>query len=150
MGNMHMRHSQYEVENPNERGRAKMINDDHIYPVQGSKKGIKNEAFLKVNGLVYDRKTHISWENLWFPVDFPLNQSIEKRVALMWHSNAGRGWQRVKRLSAVSRYHTTAAAPPEVPARCRDFSVKGTISIAKHVILIDINDINYILVILKL
>jgi len=22
-------------------------------------------------------KPHISWENLWFPVDFPLNQSIE-------------------------------------------------------------------------
>ena len=21
-------------------------------------------------------KSHISWENLWFPVDFPLNQSI--------------------------------------------------------------------------
>ena len=24
-------------------------------------------------------KPHISWENLWFPVDFPLNQSIEIR-----------------------------------------------------------------------
>ena len=22
-------------------------------------------------------KTHIYWENLWFPVDFPLNQSID-------------------------------------------------------------------------
>ena len=22
-------------------------------------------------------KPHIQWENLWFPVDFPLNQSIE-------------------------------------------------------------------------
>ena len=22
-------------------------------------------------------KTHISWENRWFPVDFPLNRSIE-------------------------------------------------------------------------
>jgi hypothetical protein len=22
-------------------------------------------------------KPHISWENLWFPVDFPLNQSID-------------------------------------------------------------------------
>jgi hypothetical protein len=22
-------------------------------------------------------KPHIYWENLWFPVDFPLNQSIE-------------------------------------------------------------------------
>jgi hypothetical protein len=22
-------------------------------------------------------KHHISWENLWFPVDFPLNQSID-------------------------------------------------------------------------
>ena len=22
-------------------------------------------------------KPHILWENLWFPVDFPLNQSIE-------------------------------------------------------------------------
>jgi hypothetical protein len=25
-------------------------------------------------------KPHISWENLWFPVDFPLNQSIEKII----------------------------------------------------------------------
>ena len=25
-------------------------------------------------------KPHISWENLWFPVDFPLNQSIDKRI----------------------------------------------------------------------
>jgi len=22
-------------------------------------------------------KPHISWDNLWFPVDFPLNQSID-------------------------------------------------------------------------
>ena len=26
-------------------------------------------------------KPHISWENRWFPVDFPLNQSIEKNIA---------------------------------------------------------------------
>ena len=24
-------------------------------------------------------KPHIYWENLWFPVDFPLNQSIEDK-----------------------------------------------------------------------
>jgi hypothetical protein len=24
-------------------------------------------------------KPHIEWENLWFPVDFPLNQSIDHR-----------------------------------------------------------------------
>ena len=29
-----------------------------------------------VEGKIY-RKTPIEWENLWFPVDFPLNQSIE-------------------------------------------------------------------------
>ena len=27
-------------------------------------------------------KPHISWENLWFPVDVPLNQSIE--TLLLW------------------------------------------------------------------
>ena len=26
-------------------------------------------------------KPHIYWENLWFPVDFPLNQSIEIEVS---------------------------------------------------------------------
>ena len=25
-------------------------------------------------------KPHIYWENLWFPVDFPLNQSIDINV----------------------------------------------------------------------
>ena len=25
-------------------------------------------------------KAHIYWENLWFPVDFPLNQSIDTWV----------------------------------------------------------------------
>ena len=39
-------------------------------------------------------KPHISWENLWFPVDFPLNQSIEwfflwsesqKNVPVLWY-----------------------------------------------------------------
>ena len=25
-------------------------------------------------------KPHISWENLWFPVDFPLNQSVDLNV----------------------------------------------------------------------
>jgi hypothetical protein len=25
-------------------------------------------------------KPHISWENLWFPVDFPLNQSIDHTI----------------------------------------------------------------------
>ena len=28
-------------------------------------------------------KSHISWENLWFPVDFPLNQPIEWEI--MWN-----------------------------------------------------------------
>ena len=27
---------------------------------------------------IFTGKPHIYWENLWFPVDFPLNQSIEK------------------------------------------------------------------------
>jgi hypothetical protein len=27
-------------------------------------------------------KAHIYWENLWFPVDFPLNQSIESSSKL--------------------------------------------------------------------
>jgi hypothetical protein len=27
-------------------------------------------------------KSHISWEHLWFPVDFPLNQSIETSITL--------------------------------------------------------------------
>ena len=27
-------------------------------------------------------KPHIQWENLWFPVDFPLNQSIELWIDL--------------------------------------------------------------------
>ena len=25
-------------------------------------------------------KPHIYWENLWFPVDFPLNQSIDSQI----------------------------------------------------------------------
>ena len=25
---------------------------------------------------IFTGKPHISWENVWFPVDFPLNQSI--------------------------------------------------------------------------
>jgi hypothetical protein len=25
-------------------------------------------------------KPHISWENLWCPVNFPLNQSIDRKV----------------------------------------------------------------------
>ena len=25
-------------------------------------------------------KSHISWENLWFPVDFPLNQPIDYAI----------------------------------------------------------------------
>ena len=25
-------------------------------------------------------QSHISWENLWFPVDFPLSQPIDQRV----------------------------------------------------------------------
>ena len=29
-------------------------------------------------------KPHISWENLWFPVDFPLNQSIECNQQTTW------------------------------------------------------------------
>jgi len=28
------------------------------------------------------QETHIEWENLWFPVDFPLNQSIDKWVEI--------------------------------------------------------------------
>ena len=40
----------------------------------------KNDKTATVNGLVYwkiDRKTpYVQWEQLWFPVDFPLNQSI--------------------------------------------------------------------------
>ena len=27
-------------------------------------------------------KSHISWENLWFPVDFPLSQTIESMIAI--------------------------------------------------------------------
>ena len=34
-------------------------------------------------------KTHIQWENLWFPVDFPLNQSIDK---LMTTGTAAKNW----------------------------------------------------------
>ena len=26
----------------------------------------------------FSGKPHIEWENLWFPVDFPLNQSIDE------------------------------------------------------------------------
>ena len=25
-------------------------------------------------------KAHIYWENLWFPVDFPLNQSMDRWI----------------------------------------------------------------------
>jgi hypothetical protein len=27
-------------------------------------------------------KPHISWENIWFPVDFPLNQSIDDILSI--------------------------------------------------------------------
>jgi hypothetical protein len=47
-------------------------------------------------------KPHISWENLWFPVDFPLNQSIDwcpsVRTDLSWERSKGN-----------SSYHWTAA-----------------------------------------
>ena len=43
-------------------------------------------------------KPHISWENLWFPVDFPLNQSIES-------------WQWV-----VSSYYWCYSTPPFLSA----------------------------------
>ena len=38
---------------------------------------------LNLNWLVEGKntgKSHMSWENLWFPVDFPLNQPIEMRI----------------------------------------------------------------------
>jgi hypothetical protein len=34
-------------------------------------------------------KPHISWENLWFPVDFPLNQSIECMLAMYIPDSGG-------------------------------------------------------------
>ena len=30
----------------------------------------------------YKQRPHIEWENLWFPVDFPLKQSIEHKQRL--------------------------------------------------------------------
>ena len=48
-------------------------------------------------------KYHISWENLWFPVDFPINQSIEWDVLLpsayctskvTWKSDCTEEWGR--------------------------------------------------------
>ena len=40
----------------------------------------------------FTRKSHISWENLWFPVDFPLSQPIDRGST----SSAGsqHGWGR--------------------------------------------------------
>jgi hypothetical protein len=41
-------------------------------------------------------KPHILWEHLWFPVDFPLNQSIErsmsKRLETMMNLQATAFW----------------------------------------------------------
>jgi hypothetical protein len=34
-------------------------------------------------GYFFTGNSHISWENLWFPVDFPLNQSIDYTDCLM-------------------------------------------------------------------
>jgi len=42
-------------------------------------------------------KPHISWENLWFPVDFPLNQSIE----CLWLLLLDNGWGLFLRISQV-------------------------------------------------
>jgi hypothetical protein len=35
-------------------------------------------------------KSHISWEHLWFPVDLPLNQSIEDDDGAAMPSHAPR------------------------------------------------------------
>ena len=42
-------------------------------------------------------KHHISWENLWFPVGFPLNQSIE----CLWLLLLDNGWGLFLRISQV-------------------------------------------------
>ena len=34
-------------------------------------------------------KSHISWENLWFPVDFPSSQPIDHGISMLIFSNLG-------------------------------------------------------------
>ena len=36
-------------------------------------------------------KPHIEWENLWFPVDFPLNQSIQQNITVNLERNPSLG-----------------------------------------------------------
>ena len=38
---------------------------------------------------IFTGKPYISWENLWFPVDFPLNQSIEENPLETHHVFTG-------------------------------------------------------------
>ena len=48
-------------------------------------------------------KSHISWENLWFPVDFPLNQPIDINIPTFQHwrifgagLEVGESWHRTQ------------------------------------------------------
>ena len=47
----------------------------------GSKIGSKNQSIDWFKGK-NTGKSHISWENRWFPVDFPLSQPIESRLGI--------------------------------------------------------------------
>ena len=67
-------------------------------------------------------KPHIQWENLWFPVNFPFNQSIEKTILIIASAASSSRWAlaptpELEHLSAAAR--PPAGTHPDVicPAR---------------------------------
>jgi hypothetical protein len=61
---------------PKKRPESKIDQNQKLHsPRKSSAKSHKAMDWFKGK---FTGKPHIYWENLWFPVDFPLNQSIEQ------------------------------------------------------------------------